>query len=251
MDGIDERAFAPLLAELEALRAAGRRGRFWLRDDDAVVPSPELDAFLALIARQGVPATLAVIPRDTGPELAERLRGIAGISVAVHGWAHRNHAPEGAFRSELGLDRPLAAVLAEAQAGREKLAGLYGARFLPVMVPPWNRIAPEVAAALPAAGYVAVSHGGRPERGWPIAQANIQVAPFNRRLRPPAEGGPAMVAQIARWLCKSGDATVGINTHHLVLPGLAAAFVETLIALTRRDGLAEWIGLPELLAERG
>ncbi len=250
-DEIDDGAFAPLLAELARLRASGRRGRFWLRDDDAVAPSAPLDAFLALIDRYAVPATLAVIARDTGPELADRLARVSGVSVAVHGWAHQNHAPEGAFRAELGCDRSLAVVLAEARAGREKLAGLHGARFLAVMVPPWNRIAPEVAAALPQAGYLAVSHGGRPVAGWGVAQVNTQVAPFNQRLRPVAEGVPAMVAQLCRWLGKSGDATVGINTHHQVLPGIAAAFLERLIRLTRERDLADWVGLPALLAERG
>ena len=35
-------------------------------------------------------------------------------------------------------------------AGRQRLAGRFGDRFLPALVPPWNRIAPDLVPALPA-----------------------------------------------------------------------------------------------------
>ncbi len=62
----------------------------------------------------------------------------------------------GAPKRELGDERPLAGVTGELVEGWRRLAALFpGARR--VMVPPWNRIAAPVTAALPALGYRGVS----------------------------------------------------------------------------------------------
>lgn len=76
----------------------------------------------------------------------------------MHGLAHDNHAPLDAKPAEFGPHRPLATLreeaaralaLAQARVPRETL--------LPVFVPPWNRIAPDLAADLPALGYAGLS----------------------------------------------------------------------------------------------
>ena len=43
----------PLAEELERWRLAGRRADFWLRDDDAVEPTAELDRLLGLTRHLG------------------------------------------------------------------------------------------------------------------------------------------------------------------------------------------------------
>ena len=48
------------------------------------------------------------------------------MAVAVHGWSHANHAPQGSKKQELGLHRPAETVCAELAAGLALLAGLHG-----------------------------------------------------------------------------------------------------------------------------
>lgn len=63
----------PLQAELARWIHANRSAKFWLRDDDAVEPTPALDQLLQLANDFKAPVTLAVIPAHTGEPLAERL----------------------------------------------------------------------------------------------------------------------------------------------------------------------------------
>src|SRR3546814_9728269 len=80
--------------------------------------------------------------------------------VFQHGFRHRNHAPGDAKRAEFGDHRPVAAMLAELQAGRDLSSRLFGDRWLPVLVPPWNRIADAVAERLAELGYRGLSTFG-------------------------------------------------------------------------------------------
>ena len=64
---------------------AGIPVQFWLRDDDAIEPTPKLDQLLALADGFAVPLTLASIPASSGKALAERLFSEERVSVAVHG----------------------------------------------------------------------------------------------------------------------------------------------------------------------
>ena len=130
---------------LDPLAEAGQSIDVWWRDDDAIAPSPALDDLLEAANRHSLPLALAVIPEPAVPALGDRL-GTEGDTIVVfqHGFAHRNHAPKGEKAAELGAHRPPAAVMAELGRGRVKLEDLFGARFLPVLTPPWNRIAADV-----------------------------------------------------------------------------------------------------------
>ncbi|RUU77058.1 polysaccharide deacetylase, partial [Mesorhizobium sp. M7A.T.Ca.TU.009.01.1.2] len=63
----------PLVEELARLQRAGRKAEFWLRDDDAVDPTPALNRLLDLTGEFAVPVTLAVIPALTDAKLVARL----------------------------------------------------------------------------------------------------------------------------------------------------------------------------------
>lgn len=142
---------------LETAARAGCEIALWWRDDDARHPSPALDRLLTLRSRAGTPLALAVIPEGTGADLSERLEHEPGVVVLQHGLAHRNHAPTGQKRAEFGDHRPTADMLAELATGRHDLARLFGRMFLPVFVPPWNRIGPQLAARLSEAGLDGLS----------------------------------------------------------------------------------------------
>ena len=237
------------IRELErALQAAADRGHpatFWLRDDDATLPTPQLETLLSMTGRHAVPVTLAVIPARTGQALADRLTGEAGITVAVHGWAHRNHAGPDEKKQELGLHRPLSAVLADASRGLHHLRGLYGAHCVPVLVPPWNRIHGDVVQGLPGLGYAALSVFG-PEKPGPLRRLNTHVDLIDWRGSGRAKGLDLLLAEIT--LVVARDASIGLLTHHLIHDAAAWAVLDGVLALTAGQRDVVWAGLPALLA---
>ncbi|MGX1789796.1 polysaccharide deacetylase family protein [Bosea sp. NPDC055332] len=153
----EDAAWSTLLAELDRWDAAGKRVELWLRDDDATVPSDQLDRLAALAERFAAPVLLASIPMLAQEALARRIETAPLLRPCQHGVRHRNHAPPGEKKSEFGLHRPLPDILAEIAAGRQRLRELFGAAFLPAFVPPWNRIHPDIAAELPGLGFVGLS----------------------------------------------------------------------------------------------
>lgn len=227
---------------LDARADEGRPVTLWLRDDDAVEPTPALDRLFDL-ARRGVPLTIAVIPEQTGEALAQTVAAVPGVEVAQHGWSHANHASAVEKKQELGAHRPVPVVMEEVGRGFAKLSALHGPRFVPLMVPPWNRIAPQVASALPGAGFRALSVYGSARPG-PLPQINTQVDLIDwhgsRGVRP-AEllEGEVLVAMEA--------GPVGILTHHLVHDAEAWGFLDGLLAVTAGHPGCRWVPVSDLL----
>lgn len=153
----DDAAWSALLTELDRWAAAGKRLELWLRDDDATVPSDQLDRLAALAERFTLPVLLASIPLLAQETLARRLETAPLLLPCQHGTWHRNHAPAGEKKSEFGLHRPLPEILAEIATGRKRLHELFGCSVLPIFVPPWNRIHPNIAAELPGLGFAGLS----------------------------------------------------------------------------------------------
>lgn len=236
--------------ELDRWHRAGRTAHFWLRDDDAVEPTSALDRLLAIGEEAKAPLTLAVIPATTGAPLADRLAGSDLVNVAVHGWSHETHAAPGRKKQELGPERPLATVLGQLEAGYAKLAGLHAQRFVPVLVPPWNRIDPAICARLPELGFRALSVFGPAGDAGDIARVNTHVDLIDwhgtRGCRPHGVLAAEIVAQLKSRFDGS-DEPIGILTHHLVHDEAAWAFLEALFSRTAGKPAAVWKGLPELL----
>src|SRR5262249_47380278 len=142
--------------------------------------SPALERLLALADGRAAPVALAVIPAEARGALAERLMRAPAASVVQHGFAHRNHAAPGRPKSELGAERAAGFMLGELARGALALDRLLGTAWLRVLVPPHNRIAKALAAALPQAGYVGVSTFGRKTRNVPgLAWINTHIDIMN------------------------------------------------------------------------
>lgn len=227
---------------LDARAAEGRPVALWLRDDDAVEPTPALDRLFDL-ARAGVPATVAAIPAGTGTALAEAVAGVAGVEVVQHGWSHANHARAEEKRQELGAHRPIGAVMDDLARGFAQLAALHGPRFVPVMVPPWNRIAPQVAAALPDAGFRALSVYG-PAKPGPLPQINTHVDLIDWH---GTRGGRDQALLEAEIVAAMAQGPVGILTHHLVHDAAAWTFLDRLVAVTSVHPGCRWVPISALL----
>ena len=234
-------AFAPLMRELDRWQAAGRIADFWLRDDDATEPSQALDRLLSLSAEHGVPVTLAVIPEPTGDALVQRLASAPLAEVAVHGWAHVNHAPPSEKKQELGGHRPASVVLAELRRGFEKLRDLHGVRFAPILVPPWNRIDRTLLPELGGLGFRALSVFG-PEKGGAMPQVNTHVDLIDwhgtRGGRPPETLVSEIVARFQVMEATGG--VMGFLTHHLVHDEAAWAFCAALLSATAGHPACRW-----------
>lgn len=147
--------WAALDAELAAWRAAGRKARFWWRDDDAVSWTRDLARLIALIDGQAL--GLAVIPSGLETGFAEALAPHPNVEILLHGWSHTNHAPAGAKKSEFGSHRSAQRVRKDIAAGHARLRAVFGDSYVPLLVPPWNRISPEAALIACGSGPVAVS----------------------------------------------------------------------------------------------
>lgn len=240
-------SWQPLIDELERWRAAGRQAPFWLRDDDAVEPTEQLHRLLALTERFSVPLTLAVIPQPTGQPLADYLADRQHVTVTVHGWAHRNHAPATEKKQELGNHRQKEIVLRELQDGLDKLKSLHPTRALAMLVPPWNRIAPSLLDGLPELGFEAVSIFG-PVRPTALAMLNSNVDIMDwhgsRGCRATTDLAREIVAQLKGAF--DGGEPVGLLTHHLVHDEAAWTFLQQLFEISR--GCASWLSAAEALA---
>ncbi|MCR9125734.1 MAG: polysaccharide deacetylase family protein [Rhodobacteraceae bacterium] len=215
--------WTPLRAALARMRDAGLRVPLWWRDDDATDASPALTRLADLADAVAVPVHLATVPANALPVLA----GIAAkrrFVPVVHGWAHVSHAPAHEKKAEFGAHRPLPVLVGEARAGLTRLRGIFGADCAPMFVPPWNRISPDLAAQLPAAGFASLSTFGpraRADQGG-VALINTHVDPIDwrghRGLRDPADLIAATVARLDARRAGHEDATepLGLLTHHLV-----------------------------------
>ncbi len=221
--------------ELDAWAAAGRVAGLWWRDDDATAPSPALERLLAARRAAGVPIAIAVIPARARPALAERLAREDGVVAWQHGWDHMNHAPVGAPKAEIGAHRPAAYVLGELARGMLAMDRVFGPRgWMRALVPPHNRIAPGVAAALPQAGYAGLSAGlePRPPGVARVVNAHVDIMDWGTRgFAGEDKALRALVAALAARREGRCDAAepVGFLTHHLAHDEAAWRFTEAVL----------------------
>jgi hypothetical protein len=248
--------FAPLLAELDRWAAAGRVAAFWWRDDDAVAATPALDRLRATTA--GIPVGLAVVPAGADGTLARAVDRWHEVEILCHGEAHRNWSPPERKTCELGPDRPAAVVLDGIGAGRERLAGLFGVRLLPVLVPPWNRIDPALVPALPGRGWRGLSTFGdrrtrSPAPGLVAVNTHVDIMDWSARSgRPAPDVVRTVVERLAARRPEAGDPAepVGILSHHLVHDDAAWDSCAGLAAVVTAHPAARWVR-PSMAFEGG
>jgi predicted glycosyltransferase len=217
--------WSPLDRALGGAAERGRSFRFWWRDDDAVAHTPALDRLLSLASRTELPIALAVIPARLEPSLAARLGDEGRLCALVHGLCHVNQAGPGAKKAEFGAERAFHALAADAECALETAAAALGARLLPVFVPPWNRIAPTIAAALPRLGYRGLSTFGNRGSEKEIAglvQVNAHIDPVDWRRGRGLLKREKLLALLASMIAdrvegrSDPDEPIGLLTHHLI-----------------------------------
>lgn len=236
-------AWEPLRDELARWQDAGRVAQLWWRDDDAVEPTAALDTLLDLSKGYAAPITLAVIPAHTGDALSERLSAEQRVNVAVHGWSHENHAPEGEKKQELGGHRLTESVLGELYHGFLNLQRLYPGQFIPMLVPPWNRIDRGFIPKLSPLGFECLSTYGRAGAAGPIGVLNTHVDIMDwhgtRGGRPDGDLVAELVIELKDRF-EGRDEPIGLLTHHLVHDMQAWDFCQRLFDETSGHEAVAW-----------
>lgn len=234
---------------LDACAASGCPVEIWLRDDDATEPSAPLAMLLDQAQSHIVPVTLAVIPAPADEPLANFLSQRSGVSVAVHGWRHENHASAGQKKQELGLHRGEKCVLEELQQGIERLTSLFGETALPLLVPPWNRIDPALVEHLPSLGYAGLSVFGPERSPSSLALLNTHVDVIDWKGTRGGRAPEDLYAEAAQRIidpARSGG-SLGLLTHHLVHDDTVWRFLEDFYRLTSGHPGCRWVSAAELM----
>ena len=184
MNRVADAAWSWLGRELDAWGENGVTAAFWWRDDDAIAATPELERMLDVAAAASAPLALAVIPANLEDSLAKQLEARADATVLQHGFAHISHAQPGELKRELGGARSRDALRRDLENGRHKLVEAFGERFVPVMVPPWNRYDTDVIELLPSIGLRGLSTMRVRKSAYPapgLLQVNAHLDPIHWR----------------------------------------------------------------------
>lgn len=228
-----------LAEEVARWRDGGRTAELWWRDDDAAAVGPALDRLLEIRRETGAPLAVAVVPAQAGRALADRLAAEPAVDLLQHGYAHTNHAAPTEKKIELGLQRPAMLVLGDLGMGRMAMERLFGARPLPVLVPPWNRIAPALVPALPEIGFRGLSIFGVRRRAHPVRgllEINTHVDLLDwkggRRFVGEAAALAALLGALQHARLRAAE-PVGLLSHHLVMDGKAWDFLRSMLEKTR------------------
>lgn len=239
--------------ELARWRDTGREAEFWWRDDDAARPAPAFSRLLALAQKTSTPLALAVIPLQAEREVLENIG--AGVSILQHGTDHRNRAVAGEKKTEFPAAESSAQAMARLVAARDRLAAQAGARLLPVLAPPWNRLPEAHVSHLAAAGFRGLSRFGRRSaaRAVPgITQVNTHVDLIDWHSTRGFAGEEAVLAAAVKHLAAKREGAAdaaeatGWLSHHAVHDEAAWKFLERLFETLRATPGPRWLGAQEL-----
>ncbi|HET6157189.1 MAG TPA: polysaccharide deacetylase family protein [Dongiaceae bacterium] len=245
-----------LARECDEWAAGGRTVELWWRDDDAVQDTPALRRLLAIA---DVPLSLAVIPAGLDASLPAYLKSHHSVSVLQHGFDHRNRAAAGAKKSEFPAIRPWPEVEADLRQGRDRLAAAFGAQFLPVLTPPWNRIDAGHASHLGLSGYRGLTTylARKPGKAPGVNEVNTHVDVIDWHGTRGFLGLAATLGLLTRHLAakRLGEADsaepTGLLTHHLVHDTETWEFLGAFLDWCATRPNIDWRSAADLFPESG
>jgi peptidoglycan/xylan/chitin deacetylase (PgdA/CDA1 family) len=206
-----------LSKSLDAWKADNIRPKIFIRDDDAEHDQPSLQSLVSLSRRFSIPMLMAAVPEYCDRSLAQAVDSSELITVAVHGYSHRNYALPGRERCELCSDRPLDVIMEELKAGRDKLLDIFDGRISNLLVPPWNNIDDGVAEAALDLGFKGISVHGWERMTDPMPRVNTHVDLVNWAAGCVGLGQREIQDSIADQLDvarRLGFKFIGIVSHH-------------------------------------
>lgn len=227
--------WTPLRNELAIWRRENRALPFWWRDDDATEPTPALDRLSSMAQFHDMPLHLAVIPGHASPSLGPALSE-GPFRAVVHGWVHKNTAPETEKKSEFSYLEE--AAIMNAQRGLNSLRGLFHTNTYAMFVPPWNRISPSVIDGLHGSGFSYLSTFAPRQSRFAAAgveQVNTHVDPVDWRGTRGLADPEHLIGNLVKHLQdrragRADDAEpLGLLTHHLMQDDQTWAFCDALL----------------------
>lgn len=240
---------------MEQWRSLGRSATFWWRDDDATVHTPQLERLHSLALSTSVPLALAAIPVKIESSLIDFVAEASTISVLQHGYAHNSFASPGQKKIEVGGVRETREIEAQLGLGKTILEDAFSNQFVPVLVPPWNRIESRIYSAIGSIGLKGVSSMWARTCAYPadsVLQINTHLDPVNWRYGGDFLGEYRAIAQLTRHLIArrrqlvDHDEPTGILTHHLVQTERVWAFTEQLFSEINQHKSAVWLDAREM-----
>lgn len=251
----DNPVWQVLIDELDLWQAAGKTATFWWRDDDAIEETPQLHMLDKLSLDCKVPISIAVIPARLEGSLSEYLNGRDHFNVIQHGYAHQSYAAKGQKKIEIGGLRELDDIARELEAGRERLQDAFANQFLPVLVPPWNRIEVRTYPVLSEAGFRGLSSMWARKADYPaegLLQVNTHLDPVNWRQDRGFIDEHEAISQIHLHLFgrRTGyldsDEPTGILTHHLDQTDAVWIFCRQLFLRLNEHPATQWLDAKDI-----
>jgi hypothetical protein len=193
---------------------------FFFRDDDAGWGDERLFKLLDLFANHDMPIDLAVIPQALTPLLAQKIRERIEtrgerIGIHQHGFAHRNHEPEGR-KCEFGPARGRAEQQRDIESGKCFLAELFGPIVQPIFTPPWNRCTTVTGDCLVRLGVRILSrdHTAKALGVSGLAELPVRVDWFAKR-----KGSRLSLNEVGVLIADAvkQSSPIGIMFHHAVM----------------------------------
>ncbi|MBF0185265.1 MAG: methyltransferase domain-containing protein [Magnetococcales bacterium] len=249
--------FAPLREEWQLWQQAGLNCSLWWRDDDLMAMSANFRRLQQLAEQYRIPVLLAVIPGLLAERLAEESREASHLYFCQHGFLHHNYQPAGKSQSEFGSARSAQQVCDDVTHGFARMRQLFGARFLPIFVPPWNNFAEEHLSCLQRSGLQGLSqYGPLPHDGHAIAgviryNAHVDVIDWSRT-PPRLLRSDWLVERLVSKLRQRRlgelhqDEPLGILTHHRVMDQHGWRFMEQLFLCSRSFPGVRWLAPTQL-----
>ncbi len=239
-----------LYDELDLWSDTANRASFWWRDDDAIEETAELKRLNSLSQDLRIPVALATIPSLLQDSLPGYLRDRDNITVFQHGYSHSSYAAEGVKKIELGGERSTDEIQTQLAAGCRQLHTAFADQFLPVLVPPWNRIESRTYAALVSAGFCGVSSMWARASAYPaegLLQVNTHLDLVNWRHGRGFVGETMAIALICDHLFtrraggQENTEPTGILTHHLAQDEAVWGFIPELMHKLSQHPAVEWL----------
>ncbi len=246
--------WAALEKELNIWRDEGQVATFWWRDDDLNEPGDAFDRLLNLREMLDIPLSLAVIPDRVDPHIGDDLDGCL---LLQHGVFHRNFAPENAKKSEFPENRSLEEMTKDLKEGKARMEELFGDRFFPFFVPPWNRITDTLFTNLASIGFIGLSRYHARRSGQPVhglAEINTHIDPVFWRGDRSALDEESILEMVLSHLqarrtglAEKSEPT-GFLSHHLVHDEVLWEITFKLLSFLKNHEAVRWLTLPAALA---
>ncbi len=226
----------------------------WWRDDDAIGPNPQLDQLVELSQDFSIDLFLAVIPAKMQSSLPDWLIQQSQTWVLQHGISHENHAQADQRKIELGGSQESSMICAQLIEYKTKLSDAFADRFLPILVPPWNRIESRIIDALPDQAYSYLSVLGAANQQSRLSELNVHIDIIDWQQRS-FKGSKAVLDDFFNQLSSRRQQParqhepIGLMTHHWIHDAETNSFLGDFFSACSQRSKINWLSANNLLQQ--